>query len=169
MDTTSLKEQVAAGISYGPDAESCLKGFGKWEHRDACGALLDSGEFTNVMTSAGMAVRSSLLYGTGTAFTYMAVGTSATTPVAGDTALGGEISTNGLARAAATTSQVTTTSTNDTSQWAKTWTATGASTVQEVGIFNAAAAGTLMCHALIGPITTSNGSQLTVTYKVAHT
>jgi hypothetical protein len=121
-----------------------------------------------VMTDAGKAARAGLTNGVGSisAFTYIALGTSGTTPAAGDTALGAEISTNSLARAAATCTRVTTSVSNDTSQWAYTWTASGASTVNEVGIFNASSAGTMLIHDLIGPITTANGFQLTVTCKV---
>jgi len=136
--------------------------------QDAEGNVVHEETYNNIITSAGKAAIAGLVGNTGsvTAFTYLAVGTSATTPVVGDTALGGEISTNSLARAAGTVSRTTTTYTNDTLKIAYTWTASGASTVQEAGIFNASSAGTMLSHLLIGPVTTSNGFQLTLNYTV---
>ncbi|NMW21690.1 hypothetical protein CV133_gene39 [Chlorobiaceae phage CV-1-33] len=136
--------------------------------QDAEGNVVHEETYNNIITSAGKGAIAGLVGNTGsvTAFTYLAVGTSATTPVVGDTALGGEISTNSLARAGGTVSRTTTTYTNDTLKIAYTWTASGASTVQEAGIFNASSAGTMLSHLLIGPVTTSNGFQLTLNYTV---
>jgi len=104
--------------------------------------------------------------GTATAFTYLAVGTSSTAFAASQTALQGEISTNGLSRASATVSRVTTTVTNDTLQLTKTWSVSGSSTVEEIGIFNAASNGTMLGRALTGTKAVVNGETLAATYQV---
>lgn len=101
-----------------------------------------------------------------TPFTYLAVGTSSTAPAASQTALQAEISTNGLSRAAATVSRVTTTVTNDTLQLVKAWSVSGSSTVEEIGIFNASSNGTMLGRALTGSKAVVNGETLTGTYQV---
>lgn len=124
--------------------------------------------FNNGITNAGKA-QIALLAGDATAvpFTYLAVGTSTTAFGASQTALQAETTTNGLARAAGTVSRVTTTVTNDTLQLVKTWTATGAVSVEEIGIFNDSSAGTMLCRALTTTKTVSADDTLTATYKVA--
>lgn len=123
--------------------------------------------FSNGITNAGFAAIAGLVGNTGSisAFTHLAVGTSSTAFAAAQTALIGEITTNGLARASATVSRVTTTQTNDTLQLVKTFTITGSSTVEEVGAFNAASSGIMLGRALSGTIDVVNGDELTVTYK----
>lgn len=127
----------------------------------------DTGEIKNTVTNAGFA-QMALLAGdaSATPFTYLAVGTSSTSPAASQTALGGEITTNGLGRASATVSRVTTTQTNDTLQLSKTFTVTGSSTVEEVGIFNDSSAGTMLGRALTTSKAVVNGDTLTLIYKV---
>lgn len=122
----------------------------------------------NTVTNAGKALIASLA-GDASAvpFTYLALGTGNTAPAASQTALVAEISTNNLARAAATVSRVTTTVTNDTLQLVYTWTASGSSTVEEVGVFNAASTGTMLARALTSSKALVNTDQLMITYKVA--
>lgn len=98
---------------------------------------------------------------------YIAVGTSTTAVSAGQTALIGEISTNGLSRALATFSQQTTSTTNDTFQLTKTFTVSGTSSIEEIGVFNAASSGTMLSRALSGTVAVVNGDQLVVTYKLS--
>jgi len=75
------------------------------------------------------------------AWTYMALGTG-TGQDASDTTLATEnTASNGLQRASATVSTVTTTVTGDTAQWVKTFTSTATVTITEAGIFNHASAG----------------------------
>lgn len=145
-----------------------LKGFGSMICRDKDGNILWESEFTNTITNAGFAVLSGLAGNVGSevAFTYLALGTSSTAPAASQTALGGEITTNGLGRASATVTQETTTQTDDTLQLYKLFTATGSSTVEEVGIFNDASAGTMLGRALTGTKSLSSGNTLGLYYKV---
>lgn len=144
------------------------KGFGSMVCRDKDGNIKWELDFTNTITNVGFAVIAGLAGNTGsqTAFTYLAVGTSNTAPAASQTALGGEITTNGLGRAAATVSRVTTTQTNDTLQLYKLFTVTGTSTVEEAGIFNDATTGIMLGRALTTSKSVVNGDTLAVTYKV---
>lgn len=127
----------------------------------------DTGWIKNIITNAGKA-QLALLAGdaSATPFTYLAVGTSATAVAATDTTLTAEIVDTGLARAAGTVSRVTTTVTNDTLQVTYTWTATGNKTVEEVGLFNASSAGTMLGHALTTTKTLVNTDILVGTYQV---
>lgn len=148
-----------------------LKGFGTVEVFDKEGTLISKNEFTNLITSAGKAAIAALIgnISSPTAFGYLAVGSSATAPAIGDTTLTAEISTNGLSRAAVTPTQVTTTVTNDTIQFVKSFSVSGSSTVQEVGIFNASPSGIMLGHALTGGQSVVNTNTFVVTYKVQFT
>lgn len=138
-------------------------------HRDVDGNVLsDTGFIKNIITNDGKAAVAGLVGNTGTitAFTYLAVGSGTTAEAATQTALVTEISTSGLGRAAATVSRSTTTVTNDTLQFDKTWTASGSVTVEEIGIFNAASSGLMLGRKLSGSKTLANGETLAATYKV---
>ena len=104
------------------------------------------------VTNACLAVLSGLTTNVGsqTAFTYIAVGSGTTAFTASQTALVTELTDSGLERASVTPTRVTTTQTNDTSQWSKTWTASGTKTVAEVGVFNAASTGTMGSRYVLG-------------------
>src|SRR3990167_424926 len=117
------------------------------------------------MTNASLAVISGLVGNTGSqvAFTYLAVGTSSTAVSAAHTALQAEVTDSGLARASATVSRVTTTQTNDTLQLVKAWTATGTKTIEEIGIFNDASAGTMLARALTAGQAVVNTNVITAT------
>lgn len=131
------------------------------------GKLIKTIEKQNIITNAGKAQIALLAGASGTPFTYLALGTSNTAAAASQTALVAEIVTNSLTRSAATVSRVTTTVTNDTLQLLFTWTASGSSTVEEIGMFNASSAGTMLNRALTGSMALVSGDQLQATYKVA--
>lgn len=138
------------------------------KHWDKDGVLIENrfvGE--NIITSAGKA-QMALLAGDASAvpFTYLELGTSSTTPVVGDTALGAAITDTGLARVAATVSRITTSVSNDTLSLVGNWTASGAKTIAEIGIFNASSGGTMLARKLTGATTTENGSIIQFTYTV---
>lgn len=128
----------------------------------------DTGWVPNIITTAGVA-QVALLAGDASAvpFTYLAVGTSTTAVAGSQTALVGEITDSGLARAAATVSRVTTTSTNDTLQLYKEFSVTGSKTVEEAGVFNDATTGTMLARALTTSKAVINGDKLQITYKVS--
>jgi hypothetical protein len=144
-----------------------LKGTYTFEIRDVDGNIKDSWTVDNIVTNAGKA-QLALLTGDASAvpFTYLAVGTSATAVAATDTTLTAEITDSGLERAAGTVSRVTTTVTNDTFQITKTWTASGSKTVEEVGVFNAASAGTMLSHALTTSKAVTAGETLSCVYQL---
>jgi len=127
----------------------------------------DTGFMKNTITNAGLGVVSGLVGNTGSevAFTYLAVGTDATAESAAHTALQAETTTNGLERAAATVSQVTTTQTDDTLQLYKEWTATGTVAVEEIGAFNDASAGTMLGRKLTTTKSVVSGEKLQATYS----
>jgi hypothetical protein len=144
-----------------------LKGTYTFEIRDVDGNIKDSWTVDNIVTNAGKA-QLALLTGDASAvpFTFLAVGTSATAVAATDTTLTAEIVDSGLARSAGTVSRITTTVANDTFQITKTWTATGSKTVEEVGVFNAASAGTMLSHALTTSKAVTSGETITATYQL---
>jgi len=144
-----------------------LQGTFHFELRDKEGNLKDTWEVKNLVTNAGFA-QLALLAGdaSATPFTYLAVGTSATAPAVTDTTLNAEITDSGLERASGTVSRVTTTVTNDTYQITYTWTVSGSKTIEEVGVFNDASAGTMLSHALTTSKAVTSGETLTGLYKL---
>lgn len=146
-----------------------IKGSIKLDCYDKEGTLKwSTGWVSNGITNAGKALLASLA-GDASAvpFTYLAVGTSSTAFGASQTALQAEITDSGFARAAGTVTRTTTSVTNDTLQVTKTWTATGAKTIEEIGLFNDSSAGTMLGRALTGTKTMATDETLAATYKVA--
>lgn len=127
------------------------------------------GEYStkNTITNVGKA-QFALLIGDPSAvpFGYIGVGSSNTAPAASQTALGSEITTNGFARVAGTVSRITTAVTNDTYQITTTWTASGTSTIEEVGVFTAVSAGVMGGRALTGSKTMLTGQTLVGVYTI---
>lgn len=146
-----------------------LKPFGSFviEHRRN-GQVLRSERFKNLITNPGFAAIASRLNGDGAeaVFGYIAVGTGTTAAAVTDTALQTELSTSGLSRAAATASRVTTSVTNDTARFSKTFTVTGSAAVTEIGILNASSGGTLLCRRVFSAYNVVNGDELTVRYDI---
>lgn len=142
-----------------------LKGTYNFKIVGVDGKIRDEWTVDNIVTSAGKA-QIALLIGdaSATPFTYLAVGTATTAVAVGQTALGAEITDTGLARASGTVSRTTTTVTNDTYQITYTWTASGSKTVEEVGVFNASSAGTMLSRALTTTKSIVNGETLATTY-----
>ncbi|MDE1868297.1 MAG: hypothetical protein KGI08_11405, partial [Thaumarchaeota archaeon] len=122
----------------------------------------------NLVVTTGHARYSGQFGGvTTTPMTALAIGTSNVAPATTDTALGGEITLNGGARGAATVSQITTTLTNDTVQFQKTWTFTGTETIQEEGIFdNNTSGGTMGAHNTFASVTVNNGDSFEIIHKI---
>ena len=145
-----------------------LIGMVRLVHKRKGKILSDTGWIKNTIASAGKAEVSNLIgnVSSPSPFTYLALGTSSAAESASHTALQAEITDSGLSRAAATVSRTTTTVTNDTVQYDKTWTASGAKTVEEIGIFNAASSGTMLGRKLTGSKALQSGDQLVATYKI---
>lgn len=125
----------------------------------------------NKIVNTGLALAAGLLNGSGSPTTpvYIAVGTGTNAVSATDTALQTESSTSGLTRATSTVSLQTTTVTNDTAQWLKSFSVTGTVSVTESGVFNASSAGTMLCRQTFSAIGVVNGDTLQITWKVAET
>jgi hypothetical protein len=125
----------------------------------------------NTLTNTSRAVMSGLVGNTGAqvAFGYLALGTDATAPAASQTALIAETVVSGLARAAATIARITTTQTNDTLRFQKTFTAAGSANIQEVGFFNDPSVGVMGGRALTGSKNLISGDTLAITYTVQFT
>jgi len=113
------------------------------------------------VTNTGVAEVANLIIGSGTAFSYLGIGTGTTASGATDTALETETQ-----REAATTSRVTTDVTNDTSQFVYTFSFSGSEAVTEAGVLNAASVGTLLARQVFSAINVVSGDSLQVTYKV---
>lgn len=130
--------------------------------------LLRDIEVKNLITSVGKAAMAGLVGNTGSvvAFTFLALGTSATAPAIGDTTLTAELSTLGLSRVAATVSRVNTVVTNDTLKLVGNWTASGSTTINEIGALNASSSGILLSHALSGAISVVNGNSVVATFTL---
>lgn len=142
-----------------------VKGTYHFEKIGVDGKVKDRWSVNNLVVSAGKA-QLALLAGdaSATPFTYLAVGTASTAVAVGQTALGAEITDTGLARASATVSRTTTSVTNDTLSLVYTWTASGAKTIEEVGVFNASSSGTMLSRALTTSTVMANGETFKVTY-----
>jgi hypothetical protein len=123
----------------------------------------------NLITNAGHAGCAGRLGGVGgytAAFTYVALGTGTTAAAATDTALTSEITTGGLARAAATAAQATTNVTNDTLQLTYTWTASSAFAVTEEGVLDASSSGHLLAHQVFSAVNVASGDSIAVTHSI---
>ncbi len=118
----------------------------------------------NQVTNAGLAWLTALLAGTESdTLLYVAIGTASDAVDPTDTALQG----SELDRNSGTRSVVTTTIANDTFQLVASFAAgEGTGTIEECGIFDAAAAGTMFARALTGTKVKNAADTLSVTYKI---
>ena len=133
------------------------------------GKVIVDKNIKNLITNAGLAEMAGLVGATGSpsAFTYLAVGTGTTAANAANTTLETEITDTGLERAASTVSRVTTTQTNDTLQLLKSWAATGAKAVTEIGALNAVSTGDLLGRQVFSVINVTTDDVLEMTYRFA--
>ena len=137
--------------------------------RDEHGVIQWDIDFPNLVTNAGFAALASRANGNGgeAVFTAFALGEGTTPADVADTDLETELSSSGLGRGAATVGRETTTVTNDTATWDKTWSVTGSEAVTEYAILNnTVAAGTLLTHTVQAANNVSNGWTLQMVYKV---
>ena len=151
------------------DGNFKLSGRILFEVHDKDGNLKDRREVNNLVVSAGKAIAAGLINtAVANAIKYIAIGTGAVAPSAGDTALGSEITTGGGARLLATTlNRVTTTVTNDTAQWIVTFSFSSSFAVTESGLFDQlAVGGNMLARQTFTTINVVNTDSLTVTWKV---
>ena len=90
--------------------------------------------------------------------THMAIGTSSTSPAAGDTALGTQTGRVSLSGDTATTNYVTFTATFPAG--------TGDGAIVEAGIFNASSGGTMLCRTTFPVVNKASGDTLAITWIV---
>lgn len=139
-----------------------ITGYVTIEHvRD--GEVIDKREGPNLVVDTGLAEAAALLLTdtTGTDFDYIAVGSDDTAAASGDTALGTEVD-----RQEATGTQITTSVTDDTAQLQTTFSFTGAQTLNETGIFNAASAGTMFARQTYSTVNVESGDDLQITWQI---
>ena len=121
----------------------------------------------NMVVNGGLGLITARLQASSSAVAnYMAVGSGTTAVGASQTTLATETTDGGLERGTGAVSQQTTTTANDTYQITKTWTASGTKTVEEIGVFNDATAGTMLSRVLTGSRTLYAGDTFTDTYKL---
>ena len=147
--------------------EDFIKFKGKLELvlRDENGNIKQVEETNNLVVTAGKAHITSRMIGVGQAvMSYMAVGTTATAPAAGDTDL---IAIAGTRVSGATSAQYTQSVTNDGVQYQCTIPAgNGTGALVEAGIFNASSGVTMLARAVFSVINKAAGDSLTITWKV---
>ena len=133
--------------------------FGSWKNELA---------IHNLITTAGKGLGTALLGAVGSpaACTYLELGIGTNAAAAADTALQSAITDSGLARAAATVTQQTTTTTNDTLQLVKQWTASGSKAITECGIFNASSSGSMFGRQVFSAINVVSTDTIQITYQV---
>ncbi len=119
----------------------------KWKGRvqvrrfNEAGELTAELDFPNLVVTAGLAsLAERIAIGATTAMSHMAVGTNATPAALADTALGTEVARVALTSVAAVGAVITYTASYGAG--------VGTGTLTEVGLFNAAAAGTMQARAL---------------------
>ena len=136
---------------------------------DKCGFEKFNTTEENLVVTTGKGMVTNLLGNVATpvAFTFLANGSDATPAAAAQTTLIAENVGNGATRKAATVTQQTTTTANDTLQLIAVWNILGNVTVNEVGMFNDASAGTMLCRQVTSATKNLvNGDTFTVTYKI---
>lgn len=112
----------------------------------------------NLVVTAGLNLLRDLLDATQTGITHFAVGTSATAPAAGDTALGAEVYRNVVSqRDKPANGQIVHRCFVPT-------TAANGVTLQEAGLFTAASGGTLFSRVTYSPILKTNSISVTITW-----
>lgn len=134
---------------------------------DKFGRRRDAWTVHNGTTDTGKA-QLALLAGDASAvpYTFLGVGTSNTAFSSSQTTLVAEITTLGLGRHVATISRTTTTVTNDTLNLHYVWTASGTTTIEEIGYFTAVSAGIMGGRALTGSKQVQSTETLTADYSV---
>ena len=139
-----------------------IKGDLTIEVRDSItGELKDKRELKNLVVTTGKTfIASRIAAASATVMGYIAVGTSSTSPAAGDTTLGGE-----LARQA-TTVPGGTASTNTVTYVATFAAGSGTGALQEAGIFNAASSGTMLARTTFSVVNKGAADEMTITWVV---
>lgn len=123
------------------------------------GELKQVAEVPNLVVTAGKGfIASRMTAASADVMSHMAVGTSSTSPAAGDTTLGAE-----SARVALTSG---TTSGAVATYVASFPAGTGTAALQEAGLFNASSSGTMLCRTTFSVINKGASDSMTITWTV---
>lgn len=122
--------------------------------------------FATVFSNTGKAITTNRLKGSGTEPVYVAWGTGAGTAGQTDTTLFTE---SAEARTAGASSQVTTSTTNDTYQVVGTIVATAGRTITNAGLFDASTTGNIFMKGDFTGVVLANGESIQFTMQVQYT
>lgn len=165
-EAIGVQDRVEKSVGKRLTEEVVLTGEFELLHRRD-GQVIDRRHVKNLVVDAGKAAVAGLINGVITNFfEHIAIGTGTVAAAAGDTALGAEITTGGGARAAGTTSRVTTTVTNDTAQVVFTFAFTASFAVTEAGLLDSISAGTLLARQVFAAVNVVSGDSLQITWKI---
>lgn len=133
-------------------------------------------EIGNLITNAGRVTLHTYIYGTtpqrallGTGMHYIALSSNATAPAAGDTALAGELSGNGLTRVQGTVTLATGSGTITTVANVFTYSGVSPQVVQKTALFDAASGGNMAHEILFTPRTLNTDDTLSCTFSITLT
>jgi hypothetical protein len=141
--------------------EDTLKATGKLTvvQKNSFGEIVKEFEVPNLVVSTGKNyIASRMKDTTATAMTHMAIGTSTSTPAAGDTTLGTETGRVTLSNTVVSTNTVTYTATFPAG--------TGSGAITEAGILNASSSGTLLCRTTFPVVNKQVGDTIAITWVV---
>lgn len=166
--TIPLKARATAVIQHLRPVTDSVTGESRLE-------LVGEVESANIVTDAGRVAIHTYVYGTsaqrtsaglGSGLNYIALSDDSATPLAGDTSLTGELSTNGLTRAQGTVTLPTGSGT--ITQVSRQFTYTGVSSqqVQKMALFDAISGGKMAHEIQFAPRTLLTNDQLTVTVSI---
>jgi hypothetical protein len=127
------------------------------------GQIVDVREVTNTVVNSGKAQVAALILTDvgGTAFDYLALGTSNTAPAAAQTTLVAE-----LYRTAGTGTRITTSVANDTARLSGSFAITGSATLREMGILNSSSTGILLARATFSDLAVNNADTVNAIYNI---
>lgn len=128
--------------------------------RDEFGNIKEERIVPNLVVTAGKVLIALRLSGSGTSPTHMGIGSGSVAPDVINTALGTELSTGARPTLAVTPS------TNTVTYVAVFAPGVGTGAVTEAGIFNAAAAGTMLCRTTFGVVTKAAADTLTINWVI---
>lgn len=148
--------------------EELIKATGKVKIvlHDENGVVREEREIDNLVVSVGKAYITSRMIGTSSnVMSHMEVGTDGTAAAAGNTGLGTAVV--GSRTSLTSSTQVTSSTTNDSVQYVCTFPAgTGTGALVEAGIFNASSGGTMLCRTVFSVVNKGASDAMTITWTV---
>ncbi len=122
------------------------------------GKVIQEEKVNNIIVTTGKGLVATLVSGTGTAFSHMAIGTDNTAEVIGDTALTAEVGRVTLTSKAVTANVI---------DYIGDFPAgTGTGTIVEAGILNASSSGTMLNRATFSSVSKTASDALKITWSV---